>query len=68
MDRPVALRDLRRAIRRDEQADRLNPGLSPELTGEFKANQCSQAVTEESKRLVQEWNQRLGEGWTKSES
>ena len=65
MDRPVSMRDLRRAIRRDKQANRLNPGLSPELTGEFKADQCSQAVTEESKRLVQEWNQGLGEGLDK---
>ncbi len=62
MDRPVSMRDLRRAIRRDKQANRLNTRLSPELTGEFKANQCSQAVTEEGKRLVQEWSQGLGEG------
>src|SRR5579859_2849516 len=62
MDRPVTMRDLRRAIRRDKKANRLNPGLSPELAGEFKANQCSQTVTEEGKRLIQKWNQRLGQG------
>jgi len=59
------MRILRRAIRGDKQADRLNARLSPELTGEFKANQCSQAVTEEGKWLVQEWNQGLGEGMDK---
>src|SRR5271169_2428814 len=61
MDRPGSRRDLRRASRRDKQSNRLNAELSPKLTGEFKADQCSQAVTEEGKRLVQEWSQGLGE-------
>ena len=65
MDRPVSMKDLRRAICRDKQANRLNTRLSPELTGEFKADQCSQAVTEEGKRLVQEWSQCLGESLDK---
>jgi hypothetical protein len=60
MDRPVSMRDLRRAIRGDKQANRLNTRLSAELAGEFKADQCSKAVTEEGKRLVQEWKQGLG--------
>jgi len=65
MERPVSMRDLRRAVRRDKQVNRLNARLSPELTGEFKANQCSQAVAEEGKRLVQEWDQGLREGLDK---
>jgi len=62
MERPVSMRNLRRAIRCDEQVNRLSTRLSPELTGKFKAHQCSQTMTEEGKRLVQEWLQGLGEG------
>ena len=65
MDRPVSRRNLRRASRRDKQANRLNTRLSPKLTGEFKADQSAQAVTEEGERLVQEWSQGLGEGLDK---
>ena len=61
MDRPVSRRELRRATRGDKQANRLNTGLSPEPTGELEADQCSEAVTEEGKRLVEERNQGLGE-------
>ncbi len=62
MDRPVSRVDLRRASRRDKQANRLNTKLSSEFTGELKADQCAQAVAKEGKRLVQEWTQSLGEG------
>lgn len=65
MDRPVSRRDLRRAIRRDKQANWLNTRLSPELTRKFKADQCPQAVTEEGERLVQERKKRLGKGMDK---
>ena len=65
MERAVSRWDLRRAIRRNKQANRLNTRMSPELTGEFKTNQRSQTVTEERKRLVQEWNQSLGKGLNK---
>ena len=65
MDRPVSRWNLRRASRRDKQPNRLNARLSPELTGELKADQCAQAVTEEGKRLVQKWNQGLSEGLDK---
>jgi hypothetical protein len=65
MDQLASTRDLRRAIRRDKQANWLNTRLSPKLPDKFKANQCSQAVTEEGKRLVQEWNQGLGKGLNK---
>jgi hypothetical protein len=32
-----------------------NTMQSAELAGEFKTNQCSKAVAEEGKRLVEEW-------------
>src|ERR1700693_2321281 len=65
MDWPVSTRDLRRASRRDEQANRLNTRLSPKLAGEFKGDQCSQAVTEEGEWLVQKRNQGFGKGLDK---
>jgi hypothetical protein len=61
MDRLVSKTELRRAIRRNKQANGLDTGLSPELTSEFKGNQSSQAVTIEGKPRVQKWNQGLGE-------
>jgi len=65
MDRAVSTRDMRRAIRRDEETSRLNTKLTPQVAGEFKADQSSQAVAEERKRLVQERKQALGEGMNK---
>ena len=65
MDRPVSRWNLRRGSCRDEQPNWLNAKLSPELTGELKADQCAQAVTEEGKWLVQEWTQGLSEGLDK---
>src|SRR4249920_2353050 len=56
------LRELRRTTSRDKEANRLHTILSAKLPGEFKAHQCSQAVAEEGKRLVQEWQEGLGEG------
>src|SRR5579864_5011129 len=38
---------------------------SADPAGEFKADQCSEAVAEEGKRPVQERNQALGEGLDK---
>jgi hypothetical protein len=45
--------------------------IVPLTTGEFKAHQCSEAVAEEGKRLVQERKEGVGkgldEGWEASE-
>ena len=56
------MRNLRRATRRDKESNRIHTVLSAEFTGEFKTDQCSQAVAEEGKRFVQQWEQGLSEG------
>src|SRR5579862_7214644 len=63
MDRAVSIRALRRTICGDKKANRLKSGPSPELTGNFEAGQCAQAVAEEGKWPVQERSQSLGEGF-----
>ena len=51
----VSRRDLRRTVCRDKKANRQNAALSPEMTCQFKADQCSQAVSEEGKRPIEKW-------------
>src|SRR5712692_6985813 len=65
MDGQTSMRELRRTTSRDKEANRLHTILSAKLPGEFKAHQCSQAVAEEGKRLVQEWQEGLSEGLDK---
>src|SRR5580698_4165979 len=62
MNRPVTRWNLRRVSCRDQQANRLNPKLSPELTGNLKADQSTHAVAEEGKRFIQERPHGLGKG------
>ena len=59
------MRDLRRTTSRYKQPNRMHSISSADPAGEFKADQCSEAVAEEGKRPVQEWNQGLGEGLDK---
>jgi hypothetical protein len=56
------MRDLRRTTGGDHQANRKQPILSAQMTGEFKAHQCSEAVAEKGKRLVQERKEGVGKG------
>src|SRR5271169_6942604 len=58
MDRRVATRNLRRTASRDKQANGIYTILSAELARELEANQCSQAVAEDNKGLVQKRRQR----------
>src|SRR5271168_5328797 len=62
MDWTILVRNLRRTGCGNQQANRLNAGLSAELLREFEGNKCTQAVTEEGEGPVQEWGQPLGKG------
>jgi hypothetical protein len=57
MDWPFSMGDLRCTMRGDKKVNRLNTRLPSELTGEFKTDQRSQAVTEEGEGFVQQWTQ-----------
>jgi len=49
------MRFLGSVTRRDKESNRTHTVLFSEFASEFKTDQCSQAVPEEGKRFVQEW-------------
>jgi len=61
MDGRASMGDLRWTASGHQQANRVYTILPAKSASEFKANQCSEAVAEERKRLVQKWSQSLGE-------